>query len=525
MTASPQAGGDLRHYLRAFWRGKFLFLGAVVSLPIAAYLLTSRLPETYESAVVLQVGATTIDTTLFQESAPPSGSTAQAVRLMQTTGVAEEAASKMENPPSDPGELLDKVQVEGEDSTNFVTITARDGEPREAADIANSFADAVVSTRKDAAVQRVTKAITTIDDNIANLPPSDVDGRRQLSQQLQRLRALRAAQGSNTTIVEPAIAPTEAVSPNPERNAAIAAIVGILLGLSLVAFADRLDRRVRQPSEIEHTLDAPLLAIIPENAFPGNAPSAQVKESFQTLRTSLTYFNVDQPITSVIVTSALKEDGKTTVATNLAAAMARTGKAVLLVDTDLRRPQVGTRMGLKVEFGLGDVLAGERTLDETLLTVNIGSGEVTVLPAGPPPPNPSELLASQRMRALFAEISERFEFIVIDSTPLLPVSDAIPLLDQASGTVVVGRVNRTTREALHRLRHVLGTAQAHVLGVVATGAAGQGLYEYGGYGYGYGSTNGAVERGAGDELQPGSNLEPRESHGPINSARRLIRRS
>lgn len=513
--------------MRAFWRAKFLFLGSLVALPVAAYLLSSRLPETYEASTILQVGATTIDTTLFQESAPPTGSTAQAVRLMQTSGVAREAARNMDDPPSDPRTLLSKVQISGDDSTSFVTLVAREGDPRRAADIANSFAEAVVATRTKAAVQRVTKAVSTIEDNIENLPASDRDGRRQLSQQLQRLRALRAAQGSNTTVIEPATVPSAAISPNPERNATIAAVVGALLGLLLVAFADRLDRRVRHPNEIEATIGAPLLAIVPETAFPGNPPSPHVKESFQTLRTSLTYFNVDQPITSVIVTSALKEDGKTTVATNLAAAMARTGKQVLLVDTDLRRPQVGERMGIEAEFGLGAVLAGERTLDEAIKVVDVGNGTVRVLPAGPPPPNPSELIASQRMRSLLVELAERFELVVIDSTPLLPVSDAIPLLDQASGTVVVGRVHRTTREALTRLRHVLTTAQAHVLGVVATGAAGQGLYEYGvyGYGYGYGSANGAVEKTSDNELQPGSNVEPHQSDGPFASARRLIRRS
>jgi non-specific protein-tyrosine kinase len=291
-------------------------------------------------------------------------------------------------------------------------------------------------------------------------------------------------------VIEAATVPGAPISPHPRRNAELAAIVALMLGFALVSSIDRMDRRVRRPNEIEQLVGAPLLAVVPHEAFPGNAPSSSVREAFQTLRTSLTYFNIDEPLSRVLVTSAMKSDGKTTTATNLAVAAARGGKRVVIVDADLRKPAVASRMGIEQpRFGLSDVLVGEHSAEEAFVPVDVGgNGSLFVLPAGTIPPNPSELIGSQRMRAVLDEVGRHAELIIIDSPPVLPVSDAIPLLDQTSGVVIVARVNRTRRDALTRLSQVIAAAGGKVLGVVATGSSGAGLQEEGGYSYaaGYG---------------------------------------
>ena len=147
-------------------------------------------------------------------------------------------------------------------------------------------------------------------------------------------------------MIEPATVPGTPISPNPKRNAILAFVLSILMGIGLVILVDRMDRRLRDANEIEKLVGVPLLAVVSRDAFPGGRPSKRHALAFQTLRDSLTYFNVDEQLRTIAVTSPLKGDGKTTVATNLAVSLARANKKVILVDADLRRPQVGKRMGV-----------------------------------------------------------------------------------------------------------------------------------------------------------------------------------
>jgi capsular exopolysaccharide synthesis family protein len=339
----------------------------------------------------------------------------------------------------------------------------------------------VVATRAQKARRLIDSAIAQIQRNLGRLDPTDFDGRRQLSQQLQRLRALRAAQGNNAQVVEPAVASSAPVSPHPRRNATLALVIAILLAVGVVFLLERLDRRVRDPLELEELTGAPLLGIVPTEAFSGLDRAPSVREAFQTLGASLTYFNIERALDSVLVTSPLKADGKTTVATNLAVAVARRGKDVVLVDCDLRHPQVDARLGSRAPRGLGDVLVGEADLEEVIGHVEVSAGRLRVVPGGPPPPNPATLLSSDRMRALLTDLERDSDLVVIDTPPALVVSDAMPLLDRVSGVVLVARMSATTREAVRRMVSVIASAGGTLLGAVATGAKGSGLYGYGTY--------------------------------------------
>jgi capsular exopolysaccharide synthesis family protein len=201
-------------------------------------------------------------------------------------------------------------------------------------------------------------------------------------------------------------------------------------------------------------------------------------------------FNLDRRVKSVAVCSPLKGDGKTTVATNLATAVARTGKQVIVVDADMRHPQVHKRMAMSGKLGLADVLTGECSLQEALVEAKVKEGRLLVLPSGRPPANPSELIASEEMRALLVELCANSDLVIIDTPPTLQVSDAIPLFDRVSGVVVIGRLDKTTRQAMRRLVNVVETAGGSTLGVVATASDSSRLYGYGDYG-GYRAKYGA----------------------------------
>ncbi|MGI8559319.1 MAG: polysaccharide biosynthesis tyrosine autokinase [Solirubrobacteraceae bacterium] len=486
-----QALSSPRDFLTALWRWKFLVAACLVSLPLAAYRLASGTRPQYQSSVLMQIQGPPVDTSPFatvQSNTTPESVVLSAARLITTSAVADAAAAHLSPEPADPRALLNQVTATPDTAGGFITITVKDGNPQRAGDIANAFAQAVVEGRTREAVSQLDSAIGQLVKQVAGLRPGDVQGRNQLSQQLQRFRALRAAQGSNASIVEPAVAGMRSSALGVTRAVLLGLLIAALIAIGLVLLAERVDRKIRNPADLEAITSLPLLSAIPPTAFANldDGTPADI-EAFRTLRAALTYFNIDRRISSVLITSAGKQEGKTTVSINLALAMARAGKDVILVDVDFRRPAAAQRLGITPSVGLGSVLVDTLSLEDALKDVpspGLSGGRLRVLPAGPPPPNPSELIGSQRMHTLVAELEDIADVVILDSAPLLVVSDSLPLLEAVSGIVLIARINRTHRAALTRLGQVITSAGGNALGVVATDAASGGLY--GGYGYGSG---------------------------------------
>jgi capsular exopolysaccharide synthesis family protein len=484
---------DLRYYVRQAWRRKWLLLAVIVLIPAATYVITQRQEKVYQASTLLKVGAQNISTS-NQISFSTSGVTETAT-IVKTTGVGRLAARQLGEDPSSAGALVGQIStsVPGDDTeTGFMRITATDSDPKQAARVANAFAAAITQQRTNSAISQVDETIGTLSKQ-----GGDAATRAAIAQQLQQLRTARAGLEGTTQVVEPATAPSSPISPHPARNTRIALILALLLAAALVPLLDALDRRLREPEEMEGLGDAPLLGSIPEDAFPGRDSGGGpfVHEAFQTLRAGLTYFNIDRTVSVVLVASPDRGDGKTTVAANLARALAEDGKDVIAVDCDLRRPQLARRLGVgdEVNFGVDSVLIDRREVDEALVEVEIEGGRLQVLPGGSPP-NPSVLLGSERMRSLIAELRESADMVIIDTPPLLAVSDAIPLQEQVSGTVLVARMNHTSSDGVRKAISYISTAGGNVLGFVATGIelGGVGGRDAYGYGYGYTSENGAA---------------------------------
>lgn len=481
---------DLRPYLQAFWRRKWLFLAVFLSLPALVYAVSTQIEKTYEAEVTLQVRATSVDAPLFSDQVSVSSSSlAAATELITTTAVARQAQSELGG-GGNPRALLSQIEVaplptaSGE-SSDLLAISATANDPRRAAAIANAFARAVDRIRAQSAVQQINQTIARLEEQQGDPEVSgDPAAQQALAEQLQELRGIRAAQQNNAETIEPAFPPGEPVAPNPMRNTALAMVLSLLLGLGAVGLAERLDKRLRKPEELEPLVGAPLLSAIPDSAFPGRAPHpGAVREAFQTLQASLTYFNVDKPLKSVMVTSPTRGDGKTTVSTYLAIALARDGKDVVLIDGDMRRPQAAARVGVNADRGLSEVLVGKATLEETLVDVDAEDGRMRVLPSGATPPNPGRLMGSESFAAMLTELTGMCDIVVVDTPPMLTVSDAVPLLERVSGTVLTAQVGHTDRDAVERMAQIIEKARGALLGAVATGVRAGGLHGYYGYGY------------------------------------------
>jgi capsular exopolysaccharide synthesis family protein len=298
------------------------------------------------------------------------------------------------------------------------------------------------------------------------------------------------------TVVDPASLPRTPVSPQPLRNLGLAAVVGLLLGLGGAVLRETLNTSVRTPEDIAAASEAPILGSIAYDAAAVKQPlvtgldsHAPRVEAFRVLRTNLQFVDVDRASKLFLVTSSMPGEGKTTTAINLAVTLARTGERVVLVEADLRRPKVGQYLRLETVVGLTTVLVKRLAIDQALQPW--GRDGLAVLTSGAIPPNPSELMQSQSMAQLLADLRRRFDVIVVDAPPLLPVTDAALLAAQADGALLVVRHGRTKREQLHGSVERLRAVGGRLVGVVLNMAPQRGndAHSYG-YGYGYAPASG-----------------------------------
>lgn len=476
-------------YLATLWRWRLVVAICIVALPVAAYVWSSDKQKVFESAVQLKVQQSTVDTSLLTDFNQPyvgSAPMLAAAREIKTTAVAADAIRKLPPGFASTSAALGLITVRVAPDSGIVTLVARGSSGQRAAQLANAFAQSFVVQRQRSATRLLDSAIARLNQQRERLP-SKADaavGREQLSDQIQRFRALRASQGNNASVIEPAFPSTSPVSPHPRRTAAVAALAGVLLALLLVRLLAALDRKVRSLEEVERIMDAPVIATVPENTFSADPGGMVGREAWETLRANLMFFAIDKAISSVLVTSPQMGDGKTTVASNLAVSYALLGKDVILVDADLRRPQVATKFGLSAGAGFTDVLFGEISAVDALVDIDLaaGRGRLRVLASGKVPPNPSELLASSTAQRVFRELEEQADILLIDSPPITVVSDAVPLLDLVSGVLAVVLLHGTDRQRLQRFRATLQTNKTWMLGVALTGVAARSY----GYGYGYG---------------------------------------
>jgi non-specific protein-tyrosine kinase len=504
---------DLRSYMRILWRWKWLFLALVIAAPTIAYLLEHGKPKIYQSSALVGVNEATVNTSaLGNNGGSFSTSNVLAIaQLVKTSPVAQIAAAQM-RPRPDPAFISSEVTASGDPTTNFLTITATDQYPQRAAVIANAFARAIGLNRQSAAISELNGTIAGIQAQLSHLPATDRTTRPGLEQQLSQLQAALKTQGNQATVLQAAVPNATPVGPHLRRTVELGLVIGLLLAFAIVMLAESADRRMRSPDDLESMTDLPMLAAIAPSAFGEGLDTTPVdEESFQMLRTAITYFNVDQPLKSILITSPGEKEGKTTVATRLAVAAARAGLRVVLVDGDLRRGGVSAKLGLRVSDGLSAVLAGHLPLESALLERALGpdvTGHLVVLPAGPPPPNASALMSSERMQGVLTELENRADMVIIDTPAALAVSDAVPLMKSASGVVLVARMNQSSRETISRLHKIIESAHGTLLGVVATGVTAGPGYEH--YSQSYYTPNGhdTSEKKRGVRLRKAQQADP-----------------
>ena len=298
---------------------------------------------------------------------------------------------------------------------------------------------------------------------------------------------------SNIRVVDPAMVPTSPARPAKTRNIVFAFLIGLVGGIGLALLREYMDNTIKSPDDIETLARLPSLAVVPAftelnrgrsrvkllkgastnghekriELVAQHLPKSQMSEAFRALRTALLLSQADHPPQVVLVTSALPREGKTTAAANLAVTLAQLGDRTLLIDADLRKPGIGRllNLGTGKYAGLSSYLAGVSSLD--LVTIQHPAiPNLSAIPTGPLPPNPADLLSSEKLVDAVAELRTKFKFIVIDSPPIMAATDAVILSVKADGVLLVVRSGETPKEAFTRTCDLLLSVKCHLLGVV-----------------------------------------------------------
>jgi polysaccharide biosynthesis transport protein len=387
-------------------------------------------------------------------------------------------------------ELPSAVSAAVVGQTDVVALTVRDPSASDAALLADAYARAYIEVRREQSVAELTAASVAvrsamdglqseIDALTANDPrrPTLVTQLASLSTTFDQLGVDAALRSGGAVIVTSADVPVDPVEPTPIRTVGLAAMLGFLCGVALAFLVDRLDNRVRSDTDFDRLGGGPVLAVVPVGTPPDgrpitlSAPAAGANEAYRGLRTNVQFLGLDRGVGVILVSSSVAGEGKTTTASNLAVVLAQAGHRVAIVDADLRRPRLHEVFGVAQCPGLTDRLIGG---DPTPVVREVdvdGVNLLSVYPSGPIPSNAGELLSSQEARRLFAELGEQYDYVVVDSAPIVPVSDSVALSRWVHGVVIVAHAGRTKQpdllEAIHRLEQVGAT----VLGTVLNHAA------------------------------------------------------
>jgi polysaccharide biosynthesis transport protein len=544
MTTQPGAGPTLRSYSRLVRRRKWWVAGLALLGLAASLAISLTQAKQYSATAQVLVQSATGPGSLTGTSVQVTPTEVQTMlQLVTSASVLTAVRQQLGSTPP--------VQASEVAQTNVIDITAIAAGPATAAHIANVYAQQFVASQQSIAVRNATNAETNLKTQIgANAAQikklrhnsaaaaevtSLVNQEAVLRVQLSQVEVSGVTAAQALAVVNPAAPPAAPSSPKPTQDGLLGLVAGLILGLAVAFLRDSLDDAVTSKEAAENLANAPVLAAVPmvtswrkrdrPLVVTLARPASPATEAYRSLRTSLQFARQEHELRTILVTSPAAAEGKTSTLANLGAVFAQAGQNVLMVSCDLRKPRLGHFFGIDESVGLTTAILGEDTL-ENLICRAPGTDNLWLLPSGPTPPNPAELLNGARAQEILARLRDTFDLVLIDSPPILPVTDAVVLSKDVDATLLIVAAYRTSSGDLHRAAEKLAQVDARVVGVVLNEATRQGPGYYGGY---YGGRHGYYGTGVPElaaasvpaQLQgDGSAAMPVNGHGTASYRRR-----
>ncbi len=521
----PSFSNDLERYMRLLWRWAWLIVLATVSGGGSAYLVSRQMTPIYQAATTILVQEpTSLNTSVYDEIVAKEHSVETYTEMIMKNPILDGVVEQLQLGLSR-RDLREMLQVTSVRDTELIRVTVDDTDPVRAAAVANAIVLEFSQWYQELQAERYRASKENLEAQLAKLevetslvegrlvdPPSQAEKDRLeallaqyremyafLLQGYEEIRLMESQTTSNILSLEPAEPPTKPIAPEIMQNTMLAAVVGGMLAVGLIFLIEALDDTLRSPEEIAR-LGLPVLGVIAHNGVENSLPiaisqpRAPVSEAYRSLRTNIQYASIDKAVRTLMVTSPMPEDGKSTVSINLAAVVAQSSRSVAVIDADFRRPKQHRLMRLRNRRGFSDLFLQTDVHLNGCLQVTEASN-LMVMTTGPLPPNPSELLSSDKLSEVIHRVQERADMIVIDTPPVLVVTDACVLAPRVDGVVLVVRPGKTKmtllRETIRQLQHVNGKLLGVVLNDVDLKRSG---YYFRGY-YHYRYYNSYVETG------------------------------
>jgi capsular exopolysaccharide synthesis family protein len=463
--------------LSVLWRRKAIVAVTVVVSVSISIVLAFRAPTEYGASAQLlfrepNFSQALLGNGLFQTGQEEPQRTTQTNIDVVTSPSVGAVAKELLHTPESVSSLLNSITVNPGANANLAVITATASTPIQAARVANAFANAYIDFRRENDRALIGQAEERVSSSLTSATAAE---RPRLEESLHQLRVLQAVQTGNGELIATAHPNSSPVAPRPTRDALFGLVVGLLLGCGLALLVDFLDQRLKTIDDVERAYgDYPVIASIPRiNAGIAEPEdlAGPVGEAYRMLRESLRFLDPGGAAKCFMITSANESEGKSTVAVNLATALAAVDKSVILIEADMRRPTAARQLRVPTGTeGLSDYLISRSAIDGYLTTVSAAPG-LRVLSGGTTPPNSADLLSTDRMDVLLEEARAAADVVIIDAPPILPVADTRVLLHRQDidGTILVVRVGVSRRDRVRSARRVLEQSGRRVFGLVVTG--------------------------------------------------------
>jgi succinoglycan biosynthesis transport protein ExoP len=517
-----ERAASLRDYLRIVKRRQWVILQALLLVPVATLLWSLQQDKLYEANAQVLIGRQNLAAQL--QGVPDPYQNQSPDRVLQTQAnlarVPHVAAEVVDSTGYDGsvGDLLSSSSVSPKANADLLEFKVRARSADLAQQLATAYANEYRRYRNELDTVALENARKGLQQRLSELRRElrpeqrrSSDLYQNLVEREQELETLQALQISNASVVQRATDAAQ-VAPRPVRDAILGVALGLFLGLLLAFLWEALDTRTRSSDELERGLRLPLLGRLPapprrlrrlHKLITIERPQTAGAEAFRLLRLNIEFLNYGKKPGAILVTSALRDEGKSTTAANLAVAFARAGSSVALVDLDLRRPYLHRVFGGEPRPGLTDVALGRARLDDALAPIYVsrtpkgrklrggshnGSGSPAsaafhLLAAGPLPPNPGEFVGQRAVAEVIDQLREHFDVVLIDTPPVLQVGDTMAVAPRVDALLLVARLQSLRRHHMKELRRVLAGAPVSVIGFAVTAAETESGYGYAPYDY------------------------------------------